>query len=1258
MRVATFVPGVLLCAAALVAARSDASEPARATSPRPQWVAVRRFELPATFETNRGQAPEGWDFLVRCRGYHAFVRAGETVFSFDDHALRMSLDGARAVAPDVAALGTPARVSYFEGNDRSKWITGIPLVAGAVYRGVAPGTTWRTAANGRHLEFRLTVPADAEPRLSLDGAESLRVADDGSLRVAMPSGEATFTAPLAWQDAAGAAPRRDVAARFVCDGDGVRIALGARDPARPVEIDPTVTYATYLGGAGTDVRPRVAFDASGNLHVAAATHSGNFPRSGPGFNTSTTGISSSYAQIVVARLSGTTGAMLHGSFVGSPTRTDDVGGLAVLPDGSAVVGITTGSNDFPTTSGSFAPTSTLSNTQQAALLKVSPDGTQLVWSTFVTGLPGVADVAAGPYGDVHILGGTFLDRITADGTARTYHLTLPGSTGGGTTQHLAMCADPSDHLYLAGNTTDTTLAITAGTYQTAIAGFRDGVLTRYGPDGSVVWRTLIGGASADEIWGVGTDAAGHPWVAGSTTSIGFPFTQNAYRATPSVTINAASDAFLARFTPDGKKLRYSTFLGGNGLDDVRSLEVHPTGATVLCGATSSTDLDSSAGFQTSNRGGYETFVATFAPDGAHEWTSYLGGTGQDYPGWCATGPDGRIAVAVSTGSTNVTTVNAVQPAFGGTTYDVFLVQTAGTRAVSATPVLIGTAPVTGATVGAPCSIALPCSGGTPPYRWSLGAGTLPAGFSLAEDGTLSGSSGQASVTPVLLRVEDANGHFDDRDLDFVVNALPSPLPATLAAWTVGRPMTQTISVSGGSGPFSYEIVAGAAPPGTSFGADGRLTGTPSSAGYWPLTVKVTDVHGVTGTRAYGLTVNAVPTVTPSTFPEWTTGQAFRFPFGCAAGTGPFTFALDGGSAPAPSLDATTGLFQGAASAAGTYDYTVRAIDIRGAETTRAYRTVLNPLPSVTTAAVPPAAAGRAYAAQLRTSGGTAPFDWGVLTSSLPAGLQLAAATGIVSGTPTARADVSAIVGATDLALALAQRPIRFRVAEVADLTKRKSLQTLTISPTADRTMLRAIEVTAGCVLDVVVTGGGAKFQKPVVQLLDALGDPVDLGRTLVPGYKGAKIRRFVVPATGRYFVSCEPAEFFVGKLKMKISIAPPAKWSKTAPADEAADDLVVPFAAPPGAKVTVALKPGRGSAAVPVLAALTGPDGADLLAGGTLKTKGSTVTFASALLAEGGDHELRISTQPGKPGNVAYTVTLRLPKTYGFSMAGVAAGGE
>src|SRR5260370_9772335 len=71
--------------------------------------------------------------------------------------------------------------------------------------------------------------------------------------------------------------------------------------------------------------------------------------------------------------------------------------------------------------------------------------------------------------------------------------------------------------------------------------------------------------------------------------------------------------------------------------------------------------------------------------------------------------------------------------------------------------------------------------------------------------------------------------------------------------------------------------------------------------------------------------------------------------------------------------------------------------------------------SITTSSLSGATVGTAYSATLQASGGTSPDTWSVSIGALPAGLSLAALTGVISGTPTASGSSSFTIQAADSA---------------------------------------------------------------------------------------------------------------------------------------------------------------------------------------------------------------------------------------------------
>lgn len=96
----------------------------------------------------------------------------------------------------------------------------------------------------------------------------------------------------------------------------------------------------------------------------------------------------------------------------------------------------------------------------------------------------------------------------------------------------------------------------------------------------------------------------------------------------------------------------------------------------------------------------------------------------------------------------------------------------------------------------------------------------------------------------------------------VVAGFPGTLtisPATLPTATVGQSYSVSLTASGGTGSLTWSLAAGSTPPaGLSLSSAGVISGTPTTAGTFTFTVRVTDTAGRTGSRSYSLVVNTAP----------------------------------------------------------------------------------------------------------------------------------------------------------------------------------------------------------------------------------------------------------------------------------------------------------------------------------------------------------------------------------------------------------------
>ena len=132
------------------------------------------------------------------------------------------------------------------------------------------------------------------------------------------------------------------------------------------------------------------------------------------------------------------------------------------------------------------------------------------------------------------------------------------------------------------------------------------------------------------------------------------------------------------------------------------------------------------------------------------------------------------------------------------------------------------------------------------------------------------------------------------------------------------------------------------------------------------------------------------------------------------GTGAYTFSVSVGSLPAGlSLNAGTGAITGTPTTAATSNFTITATDGLGATGARAYSVTMNAGVAVNPATLPNGTVGVAYSQTVSATGGNGSYTFSVSAGSLPAGLSLNAATGAITGTPTAAATSNFTITATD-----------------------------------------------------------------------------------------------------------------------------------------------------------------------------------------------------------------------------------------------------
>ena len=658
--------------------------------------------LPLFFEANQGQSDSAVRFLARSSGYTMFVTPMETVFAEVQHfkepgmqagstesdatihaQLRMSLLNGNS-APNVTGEHPLAgSVNYLIGNNPSQWHTKVPLYSAVRSKNVYPGIDLLFHGDQQRLEYDFVVSPDADPgriRFNVTGAEKLDLAQNGDLVLRAAQTEFRMRKPVVYQLDGGR--RLPVRGGFSLMRNGqVSFQLAAYNRKLPLVIDPSITFATFIGSAGEELPGGIDLDTTNpsapKLYVAGTTtdvatfaETSTLLGASPGastyafvaeINPAATGAASLVYLTFLGGKTVFTGGASPCQNIASAIKLDTSGGV-----GQAEPVITGGTScqDFPVTSGS--PTTT---TVDFFLTRLMPTGAALDVSEF--------------------LGGSGAQQIQFASGAE-------------------LVVNSAGTIVLSGSTTSTDLPTTPNAYSPAFnngvaGGYDDCFVAEFDRSLNVKYLTYlnVGGSSTSSKSAgcgvVGVDSAGKIYGGGTTFSAtafnlanggtGANGFQPSFLGTPGTTPNAF--AMVLDPSQTGlNQLIYSTYIsGGGGADPHAGAADIAAGLIAICGDTTSNnstfapDIPLLNAYQTTNAApsgtatGFVTIIDTTKTGSASLLAStYFGsptGSGTTVLRTVAFdpvlgSPTERLIIAGQTTATDLPIVNPLQGSLTGT----------------------------------------------------------------------------------------------------------------------------------------------------------------------------------------------------------------------------------------------------------------------------------------------------------------------------------------------------------------------------------------------------------------------------------------------------------------------------------------------------------------------------------------------------------------------------------------------------------------
>jgi uncharacterized protein (TIGR03437 family) len=427
-------------------------------------------------------------------------------------------------------------------------------------------------------------------------------------------------------------------------------------------------YTTYIGDAYPRTVAAIATDAAGNTYVVGNRGTPSVPTTISLLSEVIAVATAPYApnDVFVSKIGPSGNVLFTNTFAGK--GIDQGLSVAVDPTGNIYVAGTTTSIDFPI---SNALQSQPGQFGTGFIVKLSPDGKTILYSTYFGGIAGLTSINAmktDSSGNLYLTGTTYATdfphtagmpaatviqtgiEYTSQPTSAAFvaaidaagdKILFAGSVGGtqtncaggihdcqgttASTNGIAIALDASKNVYFGGNTNTTNLTSTSGSFLQQGIGAFAGKIAAGGT--ALAYVTYLGSASelingplltpANVLSSLTVDAAGNAYLAGTTGDPKFPVTPGAYQTTfagnpvDEFGIPANTDGFVAKLKPDGSALVWATYIGGSGNDAVNSIAVDPSGYVWAVGSTTTFSFPNALGWSNG-----DDFLVEFNPTGS------------------------------------------------------------------------------------------------------------------------------------------------------------------------------------------------------------------------------------------------------------------------------------------------------------------------------------------------------------------------------------------------------------------------------------------------------------------------------------------------------------------------------------------------------------------------------------------------------------------------------------------------------------------
>jgi len=570
------------------------------------------------FIENKGQWNQDVLFATRIKGMNAWIKKDGLVFDFykihgtneqsfrKGHVVAMDLVNAQAAAFPKPLRQMKGYHNYFIGKNAAQWQSNVRLFEEVIVEDVYPGISIRYYYEDGFMRYDFILKPGADPShiaFQMKGCKAEIDSLSNVLVLNTQIGEIRQKDLFTYQVIDG--KKQELKSSFSMHKGIINIHVQDYHANAEIIIDPVI-FSTFIGGERFDNLWDMKRDADGNWVFCGTTPGFGYPTTTGAYSTQVEGNGD---DAFLSKLSADGTQMLFSTFFGGDMQ-ELCQGLAIDNSGNILIVGSTSSANLPITAGAISETLNLGGTSQES--------------------------------DV------FVAKFNAAATSLIYATYLGGNQ---TEVGRAIAVDDDGNAYVTGLTSSFSFPTTSGAFSTNYSSEVDAFVSKINPSGTqLLYSTFVGGSSTEEVRKIAIGPDRSAFVIGTTFSFNFPTTPGAIKTS----LSGNRDAFVFRLNPAGSAMIYSTFIGGNDLEDGNAICLDEQNNAYVTGMTRSDNFPVTANVFNGNFGGGEdVFISKINPNGtAFQFSALLSGNSRDIGHAIALGGDNTLLLTGETDSDN------------------------------------------------------------------------------------------------------------------------------------------------------------------------------------------------------------------------------------------------------------------------------------------------------------------------------------------------------------------------------------------------------------------------------------------------------------------------------------------------------------------------------------------------------------------------------------------------------------------------------